>query len=154
VRQGRIAVTDTRVLGIYQDIKDPKREYERKVRTIIRGITAVMKQPAVLNPLCMGVFAFQVWSHKIMRWAVPWFMVLLLVSNMALLGSGTFFRATMVLQLCGYMVALIGLVSVRTRKSVFVRIPCFFVQVNAAMAHAAVAYLAGRRVTVWTPSTR
>ncbi|MGI0015593.1 MAG: glycosyltransferase family 2 protein, partial [Nitrososphaera sp.] len=62
ISRGYIAVADSRVLGFYQDIKDSKKEYQRKVRTVIRGISAVASQPRVLNPLKVGFFAFQVWS--------------------------------------------------------------------------------------------
>jgi hypothetical protein len=147
-------VTDPEVLGIYQNIKDGKREYQRKVRTIIRGITAVMRSPVVLHPLRIGVFAFQVWSHKIMRWAVPWFMALLLLMSILLAGEGWIYTLALVLQLAGYAIALVGWISEGARQSVFVRIPCFFLQVNVAMAHAAIAYLFGKRVTVWSPSAR
>ena len=70
-KQGLIAVTAPDVVGIYKDVKDPALEYRRKMRTVIRGITAIARHPEVLNPYRMGMFAFQVWSHKIMRWDSP-----------------------------------------------------------------------------------
>jgi cellulose synthase/poly-beta-1,6-N-acetylglucosamine synthase-like glycosyltransferase len=44
-RQGFVSISCPDILGYYKDIKDPKREYQRKVRTIIRGLTAVGRQP-------------------------------------------------------------------------------------------------------------
>ena len=36
-----VAISDPRVRGIYRDIKEPAREYQRKVRTAIRGMAAL-----------------------------------------------------------------------------------------------------------------
>ena len=73
-KHGLVAITCPDVVGIYNDVQDSSLEYRRKMRTVIRGITAIARHPEVLNPFRMGLFAFQVWSHKIMRWGVPWFM--------------------------------------------------------------------------------
>lgn len=154
VRQGCIAVTDPDVVGIYHDIKDPRREYQRKVRTVIRGITAVARQPQVLNPMRMGLFAFQVWSHKIMRWAVPWFLAYLLAASVPLASYGGLYATVLALQVVGYGAAVAGWFIPRAREVAVCRIPYFFLQVNIAMAHAAIAFLAGRRITMWTPSAR
>jgi hypothetical protein len=154
VRQGCIAVTDPEVIGIYRDIKDPRQEYQRKVRTVIRGITAVIRQPQVLNPMRMGLFAFQIWSHKVMRWAVPWFLAYFFATSVFLAGHGGLYATVLALQVLGYGAALAGWLSPTARKIAVCRIPYFFLQVNLAMAHAAIAFLTGRRMTVWTPSAR
>ena len=88
VKAGTRAVSDPRVVGIYRDIKDPSKEFARKVRTAVRGMTAVTEMREVLNPLKFGLFAFQVWGHKVMRWLVPWFMLTLLLATVALAGGG------------------------------------------------------------------
>jgi glycosyltransferase involved in cell wall biosynthesis len=75
-KQGLVAITCPDVVGIYKDVVDSGLEYQRKMRTVIRGITAIARHPEVLNPFRMGMFSFQVWSHKIMRWGVPWFMAI------------------------------------------------------------------------------
>ena len=64
------AVTAPDVLGFYQDLKDPAREYARKVRTVLRGMTGLAHHTEVLNPLRFGQFALQVIGHKLMRWLV------------------------------------------------------------------------------------
>src|SRR5690625_6145647 len=39
----------------------------------------------VLNPARFGLFAFQVFSHKLMRWLVPWFLLGLLITTVLLM---------------------------------------------------------------------
>ena len=154
VKHGYVAISDPQVVGIYRDIKDPKREYQRKVRTVIRGVTGLASRVEVLNLFQYGFFAFQVWSHKVMRWAVPWFMGVLLISNIALISGGPAYIIAFVLQSVGYVLALTGWLSSRAQGSMLVRTAYFFVLANWAVAHATVAYLCGTRVQVWTPSVR
>ena len=153
-KKGLVAITCPDVVGIYSDVKDPGLEYRRKIRTVVRGITAITRHPEVLNPFRMGLFAFQLWSHKIMRWGVPWFMLLFAASTLALAGEGLVYRLALCLQVIFYGLSAIGWLSGTLRKYSAVRIVFFFVQTNLALAHALLLFLAGRRMTVWTPSQR
>lgn len=154
IRRGYVAISDPEVLGIYADVKDEKQEYQRKVRTVIRGFTAVFRRFDVLNPFAFGFFAFQLWSHKIMRWLVPWCLMLLLASSAILLGSHWVYTAFFVAQIVFYGLATMGLLSATLRSKMIVRIPAFFVQTNAAVGHAAILFLLGKRMMTWTPSER
>ena len=151
---GLVAITSPDVIGIYTDVEDPGLEYRRKIRTVIRGITAIARHPEVLNPLRMGLFAFQVWSHKIMRWGVPWFMLAFAVLTLMLQGQGTIYTLALIAQIGFYALALAGWLFVRLRDNTAVRIVYYFVQTNVALAQATVLFVLGRRMTVWTPSRR
>lgn len=153
-KQGLIAVTSPDVIGIYMDVKDPTLEYHRKMRTVIRGITAIARHPEVLNPFTMGMFAFQVWSHKIMRWGVPWFMLVFAVLTVLLQGQGFIYVLALLAQIAFYAMALAGWLSAQMRENTLVRIIFFFVQTNLALAQATLAFISGKRMTVWTPSQR
>jgi cellulose synthase/poly-beta-1,6-N-acetylglucosamine synthase-like glycosyltransferase len=154
VRQGLVAVTAPNVLGYYQDVLDASQEYQRKRRTIIRGLTALSRHLDVLNPFRFGWFAFQVFGHKLMRWAVPWFLVFSFVASSMLMGKGGVYTLAFLTQVLFYGVVIVGHLKPGLRKSKVVKIPYFFVQVNAAIARATLDFLTGRRMTVWTPSKR
>ncbi len=151
---GYVAVSAPDVLGHYQDVADPSKEYQRKLRTVIRGWTALARHPEVLNPARFGLFAWQVFSHKLMRWAVPWFLLILFVVSVMLAGSGWIYSLALLLQLAFYGVVLAAHFAPRLRAKSYIRIPYFFVQVNYAIAHATLQFLGGRRMTVWSPSQR
>lgn len=153
-RRGYVAISDPRVIGRYPDIQDETREYRRKVRTVLRGLSTVLHHPAVLNPFRFGLFAFQVWSHKIFRWLVPWFLLGLLAASAALAGGGWLYTAAFAAQAACYVLALGGWLSPALRRRTLFKIPFFFTQVNLAIAHATLAFIGGRRVTVWSPSAR
>ncbi len=151
---GLVAITSSDVVGIYQDVQDPGLEFRRKVRTVIRGVTAIVRHPEVLNPVRLGLFAFQVWSHKIMRWGVPWFMLMFALSTLLLQGQGNIYRLALIAQLIFYAIALLGWISAKSRENAIVRLVFFFVQTNLALAQAVMSFILGKRMTVWTPSRR
>jgi glycosyltransferase involved in cell wall biosynthesis len=153
-QRGLVAITCPDVVGIYKDVKDPGLEYRRKMRTVIRGITAISRHPEVLNPFRLGRFAFQVWSHKLMRWGVPWFMLAFAAVTLAQLGEGVIYTVALLAQLAFYALALAGWLAPALRDNVLIRIIFFFVQTNLALAQATLLFLSGRRMTVWTPSQR
>jgi len=153
-KKSLVAISSSKVVGIYSDVKDASLEYRRKLRTIIRGMTAIARHPEVLNPFKMGVFAFQVWSHKLLRWAVPWFMGLLLFVSFLLATKHEFYLLALLTQLIFYAIVLVGHFSIQLRDHPLVKIPYFFVQVNVAIAHATILFLMGQRMTTWTPSKR
>jgi cellulose synthase/poly-beta-1,6-N-acetylglucosamine synthase-like glycosyltransferase len=153
-RLGLRAVTAPDVLGYYKDLADPQKEYQRKVRTVLRGMTAVVRHADVLNLFRFGLFAWQVWSHKIMRWLVPWFLLLLFLTNLALLGTRPIYTVMLVGQLAFYGAAWLAHVSESAKNNGVVRIIYFFVQVNVAVADALRRLLTGKRMTTWQPSAR
>ena len=151
---GLVAITCPDVVGIYKDVKDASLEYRRKMRTVIRGITAIARHPEVLNPFRLGWFAFQVWSHKIMRWGVPWFMLGFAVVTVLLQGQGLIYTLALYAQLAFYGLALAGWLVAGLRENTAVKIIFFFVQTNIALAQATLQFMMGKRMTVWTPSQR
>jgi cellulose synthase/poly-beta-1,6-N-acetylglucosamine synthase-like glycosyltransferase len=153
-RRGLRAISAPDVLGYYEDLKDPRKEYQRKVRTVLRGITALSRHPDVLNVGRFGQFAFQVWSHKLMRWLVPVFALLLLLLNLALLSAHPIYVLTLLGQLAFYGIALAAHYRPGLREQTLVRLIYFFVQANTAIADAGLRFLRGKRMTTWQPSAR
>ncbi|HET8710884.1 MAG TPA: glycosyltransferase family 2 protein [Spongiibacteraceae bacterium] len=153
-RAGYRAVTAPDVLGFYKDLKDPKKEYQRKVRTVLRGITAIARHPDVLSVTRYGLFAWQVWSHKIMRWAVPWLLVLLFLVSFRLTGTGWFYTLSFLGQLAFYGIAIAAHINERVRANAAARLIYFFVHVNIGLADALCRFLGGKRMTTWQPSAR
>ena len=154
VQAGLRAIANARVNGIYRDVADPGKEYGRKVRTAIRGMTAVLRLAEVLNPFRYGLFSLQVWGHKVMRWLVPWFLLGLFLASWSLLEAGLFYRIAFGVQVGGYLVIALAHLVPRLRAVTLVRLAYFFVQANLALASAGVQLLAGKRVVVWNPSAR
>ncbi|MDR0781123.1 MAG: glycosyltransferase [Pseudomonadales bacterium] len=153
---GLRAVCDERVKGRYQDLKDESKEFGRKKRTIIRGMTAVWELREALNPFAYGLFSLQVWSHKILRWLVPVGLILALVTSaaLALMLHSPLFKLLFALQLCGYVAAWLAQVSAAARRILPLRIGLYFLVANLATAAALWDFLRGVRIVTWSPSQR
>ena len=119
-------------------------------RIISKDLLGLMRNAAVLNPLRTGPLAIALWSHKLLRWLVPYFLLGAFISNLFLLGSGFFF-VLLALQLAFYGMAALGVVApqrVRSRWS----IPASFCVVNFAALLATIQCLSGRTSGQWKPA--
>ncbi|MCB2173671.1 glycosyltransferase [bacterium] len=154
VERGYRAVAEPAAIGTMTAVKGTADEFKRKVRTLIRGMTALFRKPGLLNPLRRPRFAFALISHKIMRWLVPFFLIAMLTVNLLLLDS-PLFRVLFLLQLFFYLQAggaALGLFGLQ--RTMIGRIVLYFVIVNAAILVAWLKYLRGVRQEVWRPSNR
>jgi cellulose synthase/poly-beta-1,6-N-acetylglucosamine synthase-like glycosyltransferase len=154
VRLGLRAVSDPDSIGYYRSIANPSREFDRKVRTVLRGISTLMRGASLLNPLRYGLFSWQLFSHKLCRWLVPLAMLAALAANTALAGRDPFYLTLWIGQCAFYGLALAGLAGGRWLPRRLLRLPSFFVLVNASIAHAWYRYARGDRMLIWTPSRR
>ena len=152
---GLKAVSARDVIGYYRNLKDPNREYGRKLRTILRGMTGLVHRYEVLNPWRFGVFSFQVISHKLMRWAVPWLLALAEISSIWLATDGSMLH---LLMLFGMSLLFLTPIIVRwfpvLRRISLLRLAAFFVEANTAIGHASIKLLRGQRIETWDPSKR
>lgn len=154
VEKGYRAVTEPEATGIMQSLKEPRKEFQRKLRTFLRGITTLMEFKHLLNPFKYGFFSIELLSHKILRWSAGIFLIILFLSNVFLLDN-MFFRITFILQLMFYATALIGWVSEKSAaKSLIFNIPLFFCMVNLASLLAWLKYFTGTRQELWDSSRR
>ncbi|HAC34738.1 MAG TPA: glycosyl transferase [Gammaproteobacteria bacterium] len=154
IKQGYRAVNADDVIGLYPDIENPAKEYPRKRRTVLRGVSALASNRELLNPARYPLVAFQLWSHKIMRWAVPWFQIPLLITNLFIAHVNAFYALILTGHLLLLGAALIGSVVTPRPTNMALKIPAFFMQVNIASAHAVIDYFRGQRMVTWSPSKR
>ncbi|WP_027328166.1 glycosyltransferase family 2 protein [Marinimicrobium agarilyticum] len=153
-KAGKRAVTASDVLGYYKDLKDAQKEYQRKVRTVLRGMVGLSRHTEVLNPFTLGGFAFQTFSHKIMRWLVPWFLLGTFLTSAALSTEGAIYALALWVQLGFYGIAIAAHFLPNLRSTSLIKIIYFFVQVNVAIFESSIKFLSGQRMTKWTPSAR
>ena len=125
-------------------------EFSMRVRVITRGMRGLMYARNLLNPFSHGFVSFQLLSHKIMRWAIPFFLVVLFVSNIWLAGASLFYGILFGAQVVFYAAALAGFLAER-RQSVpkLLSIPLYFVTVNVAAVVALFRVCRGYRAITW-----
>lgn len=152
MKLGLRGISDPQAIGSYLDIADEKREFERKVRTVLRGLTVFFNHLEFLNIFQYGLFSYQFFCHKLLRWLVPFFLAGALILNIILAFSSKFYLFLLIGQIFFYGLGIYGW-KFQSLHGIW-KIPMFFLQVNTAIAVAWKKYLTGERVILWTPSER
>ena len=154
VERGYRAISEPGAVGYLGAVPSRGDEFQRKVRTVIRGMAGVFRYKALLNPFRSGRFAWILGSHKIIRWLVPVFLATALATS-AVLSSQSAYAYFFTIQLVGYAFGGVGLVSpVRLVPGRLGKLASFFLLSNAAIAFAWLRFAAGHRISVWSPSRR
>lgn len=154
VKLGLRGVTDAKAIGYYEDVADETREFDRKIRTVIRGLTVFFSHLEFLNVSKYGLFSYQFFCHKLLRWLVPIFLIIAFYSNVMLMFASPLYFSLIILQLLFYGLAACGKWKGASWIGCLTRIPAFFVTVNVAILVAWLRFLRGERITMWAPSKR
>ncbi|MFZ5517147.1 MAG: glycosyltransferase family 2 protein [Candidatus Zhuqueibacterota bacterium] len=120
-------------VGIETTSKNEAGEFTRKIRIGAANFNSLVEIWRLLLPWRCFV-AFGLWSHKILRWFVPFFLIFVLVTNF-LLSDIPFFMFAALLQLLFYMSSLIGfmLTKLEIKKPSILVYSYYFVGINAAL---------------------
>jgi len=154
-QQGYCGVLQRDAICFEKDAGSAKGEFERQVRVTSRTIRAIVNYRQLLNPFRFGLLSFELFSHKVCKFLVPFFMVALLVSNLILAERGGFFLVALMAQGVFYVAA--GAASFVPKGGLLSRMAeaaRTFVVVNAAIALAWVKYLQGETYITWSPTKR
>lgn len=153
VLEGHRAVFEPEAVGVEPSAGSFKREFRRKRRIVNRSWRGVMGLQGVLSPLRSGVFAWQVWSHKVLRWLIlP--MVLVAGAGCAMAYSqGWIYRLGTWGFVASIALAAIGAVLPErfTRVGRLAHISYYFYLVNIAAMLGIASATAGKVDAVWAP---
>ena len=126
-----------------------KQEFGMRVRVISRGMYGLLYMRRLFNPLRYGFVSFQLFSHKVLRWMIPFSLPLLFLSNLLLLGR-PFYDICFVGQTLFYGGALWGyLLETRGKKAKIFAVPLYYCVVNAASVAALFRTIKGKKAVVW-----
>jgi cellulose synthase/poly-beta-1,6-N-acetylglucosamine synthase-like glycosyltransferase len=156
----------------YRAVANEEAEFERKVRTVLRGITALATCAPELRPgefhrlrreygqrdgaggVSYWSFLWQLCSHKGVRWLIPLLLVVTLLGAALLAHTGVFFLLLADAMLVFFLCALLGYLYPHLRRYRVIKIPLYFTLSNLAIARAWHRYLLGDRSISWTPTAR
>jgi cellulose synthase/poly-beta-1,6-N-acetylglucosamine synthase-like glycosyltransferase len=147
VLQGYRVVHDERALAFDRLPEMPRDEFRRKVRTLAGNFQLLTLLPAAaLFPWSNRVW-WQWISHKLMRLAVPWALLGMLVSCFIL--AEDIYQIFLWLQLAGYGVGLLGLIPPLGRSVRLLGAAASFLVLNAAAWFAFWVWITGRAGKSW-----
>ncbi len=152
-RRGFRAVCEPAARARFGTVREPGAEWQRKVRTVRRGLAVLSAYRELLHPR-QGQIAFALWGHKVARFTAPFALLLLLVASAAAAPGAAWAKAALLVQGAAYAFAGLALAVPRVGASLPGRLAAFFALVHAAMLVAWVHHLRGERAVVWEPTRR
>jgi len=138
--------------------EDVKEELKRKIRIAAGGLQSIIWLKSLFNPFPLPVLSFQYISHRVLRWTVvPFLMILLVALNLILVhnNAGAVYQLFLVAQLMFYSMALFGwMLEARQVTIKIFFIPYYFCMMNYAVIRGIFRYLSGKQSAVWDKAKR
>jgi cellulose synthase/poly-beta-1,6-N-acetylglucosamine synthase-like glycosyltransferase len=123
VKRGWRAVYESRARAVEKMVPSIEGEFRRK-RRMMSHTWPIVLRGGLLSPRGYPpLYAFEIFSHRVLRYLTPFLHLLALATNVALLGEGWIYAVTLALQLALLVAALLR-----------VRIARYYVLVTASLA--------------------
>jgi cellulose synthase/poly-beta-1,6-N-acetylglucosamine synthase-like glycosyltransferase len=152
VEQGLRAVYEPDAVCTEETNRRADKELRMRVRVITQTFTDLWRHRAMLNPSRAGFYAVQLLSHKVLRYLVPFFLIIVLVASVLLAPQSVFYAVALAAQLIFYGAAVVAwaLEHAGVRVPVLA-LPQYFVIANVASLIACYKFLRGERYARWEP---
>jgi cellulose synthase/poly-beta-1,6-N-acetylglucosamine synthase-like glycosyltransferase len=152
VEQGYRIVYEPAALLWEHSLKAPGDEYRMRVRVSLRALWALFDMRQLLVPGVNTIFAWQLWSHKLLRYVSFVFMAGAYGSNALLIGRNWFYTVCFALQSACYLVALLApYLEKMCAGGWLVTFSRYFLLLNVAAGHAFGKFIFGKKQVIWTP---
>lgn len=149
IKQGYRVVFEDRAMAYEETTKSVGEEFSMRVRVVNRAMHGILSLAELLNPWKYGWVAFQLLSHKILRWLVPLFLMVLLFSNAILAAEPGVFRLLFYAQVTFYLSAFLSAWIPVGRSWRLLTVPLYFCTLNAAALISLFEVLRGRNYVTW-----
>jgi cellulose synthase/poly-beta-1,6-N-acetylglucosamine synthase-like glycosyltransferase len=128
-----------------------RHELSMRVRVALRSLNALIRERRFLNPWRYGSFAWQLWSHKALRYASPLLWLAALGANFEL-SARPGYLLLLIAQLALIGAGVLGFLLETRRGSLgILGHPYYFLLTNVAALIATLRYLKGERMVTWKP---
>lgn len=146
-------VYDDEAMALEETPEDMRDEFSRRARIGAGGFQSIGLLSPLLSPR-HGWLAFSFFSHKLLRWLCPFFMLMVLASNLMLLGQ-PLYRWALATQGAFYLLAWCG-ASLPGRGAVvrIVRLTTLFSSMNLALLVGFFRWISGRQRGAWVRTAR
>ena len=154
VMAGRRAILDPLCSVQVGVVRSGRREFSRKVRTIVHGMVVLFSHLEVLNPFRFGLFSWQLASHKLFRWLLPFAFLGILASNVFIWNAHAFYGICLLAQAVLYGAGVVSLAIPGVSRLAVFRLASFFSMGNVATLVAWWKSASGDKMVTWEPSRR
>ena len=152
VEQGYRVVYEPEAMLREPALKEAGDEYRMRVRVALRALWAMWDMRRLLGVSVNPLFAWQLWSHKVLRYFSFLFLAIIWLSNLLLWEKGPGYQFFFIFQNSAYLAALLH--PILKKKNMSCRLfslARYFALLNLASAHAFGKFLLGKKQTLWTP---
>lgn len=133
-------------------LQSSKDEYSMRVRVALRALWAIRDMKHLLNFQRYKIFAWELLSHKLLRYLTFIFLLGVYFSNLLLWGQNEYFKIFFLLQNVLYLSVIAAFIFEKNGKYLRVlSLPYFFTLTNLAFAHAFIKCSLGQKQQIWTP---
>lgn len=158
IRNGQSVKYAEDAIAVEQTGASLESELVRRVRIVRRSWSTLVANRDLLNPLQYPRFAFELSSHKAIRWLTPLFLPPLFICNLILVWtSGSLLYASLLVgQSTCYAFAFGGWLTTRTGRSppTILHVPYYFLLSNYGMLLGLIAFLRDGTVVTWETASR
>lgn len=150
VRKGYIVRFEEEAMAIEKSTSRLKQEFRMRVRVVTGGIIGLYYVKDLLNPIRHPWIAFQLFSHKVCRWVLPCFLILLYALSGLLMDKHWIYTAAFFGQNSIFLLAGIGWILDRRGLNFKIfSLPLFFVIGNAAILASLFRICTGYKAVTW-----
>jgi len=152
VEQGLRAIYEEDAICMEETNRRVGKELQMRVRIIAQTLTDLWRHRSMLNPFRSGFYAVELFSHKIMRYLVPLFLIAVFFTSASRAWNSIFFSVLFWGQISFYAAALVGWVleGMGVRNGLLV-MPQYFVISNLSSLVALYKFIRGERYARWEP---
>ena len=151
IAKGYRGVFDAEARCFEETAGDFGKEVARKERIVNRSIRGLMRVKSTMNPAKVGLFAWQVISHKLLRWLIPLFLLTGTAGSVLLALAG--FRLFQLITLGAAVLLILALAGHITKDKNAMpgwsSTPYYFVMVNLYAVRGIVKAIRGETQVTW-----
>lgn len=153
IEKGHRLVFENDALAYENTMPGAEEEFRRKVRIMNRGLRGVIMRKKLLNPFRYGFYSVTLFSHKVLRRLVPFFLIFLYIASLFLVNTHIFYTTAAIAQTVFYLWAGISYLMRQSNigGSKLFYIPFFYCMANLAAFIAVLNIIAGRKIEFWNP---
>lgn len=129
---------------------EANQEFKARVRMTLRNWQCTWAFKDILNPILNPRYAFALWSHKILRWLSPVFLIILTLCNLMLISDGVVYAISAVFLFVFYCLGFVGYLGYTWSRNVPGSTTVFsFLLANVGFFLGILEAIKGKKITVY-----
>lgn len=154
IKRGYKFKYEKEAVAIEEVSTDLRTEFRRKVRIAATNYqTIYFFRDLLFNKNLL--ISFALWSHKILRWFIPFILFFLLIINLFLIDYNEFFRWIFWAQMIFYISGIIGYILIKLKIRVrILSLITYFISTNLALMVGFIRFLKRKHSVIWESTPR